>query len=383
MLEKIAQEIVDLTSEIIEFDVLITDNNGMVIGCSDLTRIGTLHQASLNVMFSKNITAHTDNLTKNMIGVKPGITIPIELDGEIIGTIGITGNPEEVLKYAMLAKKYAEIILREETINEMNMRKRYAIESLLHEISVFNPAITNEKELYINAYELGINLRMKNQIIAIDISQESHSVETSEYLLINDRITELLNNFFSEPRVFITSTTANKYTVLYKVNEKPIKYYCEQLSKLLVKQQINFKIGIGSEAQNIMELKNSINNAWKAIELGRKVDNLKHIYFIDELRLEDLISSIPIGIQTKYKKHYSSIINQKTDMTEWFRTICVWCESGFNVSKASENLNIHKNTLLYRLNRLEELYSINPRNFKEIINVYLALKMNEIENTSM
>ncbi|MGE6611568.1 sugar diacid recognition domain-containing protein [Peribacillus sp. NPDC076916] len=47
MLAKLAQEIANITSEVIGHDVLITDKDGMILGSSDKSRIGTLHQASL------------------------------------------------------------------------------------------------------------------------------------------------------------------------------------------------------------------------------------------------------------------------------------------------------------------------------------------------
>ncbi|MFJ7366478.1 sugar diacid recognition domain-containing protein [Peribacillus frigoritolerans] len=99
MLAKLAQEIADITSEVIGHDVLITDKDGIVLGSSDKSRIGTLHQASLGAIFRRKEMTHNEVVSSTLKGVKPGITTPIELSGEYVGTLGITGYP---MKYRSL-----------------------------------------------------------------------------------------------------------------------------------------------------------------------------------------------------------------------------------------------------------------------------------------
>ena len=60
MLEKLAQEIANTTSQVIGHDVLITDQHGIVLGSSDLIRIGTLHQASLGAIFRRKEMTHSE-----------------------------------------------------------------------------------------------------------------------------------------------------------------------------------------------------------------------------------------------------------------------------------------------------------------------------------
>ncbi|QOS91324.1 sugar diacid recognition domain-containing protein [Peribacillus sp. JNUCC41] len=90
MLAKLAQEIANITSEVIGHDVLITDKDGMILGSSDKSRIGTLHQASLGAIFRRKEMTHNEVVSSTLKGVNPGITIPIELSGEYVGTLGIT-----------------------------------------------------------------------------------------------------------------------------------------------------------------------------------------------------------------------------------------------------------------------------------------------------
>nr|WP_279389191.1 sugar diacid recognition domain-containing protein [Scopulibacillus darangshiensis] len=45
-----AQNIIEKTSEILEFPISMTDERGNIIGCTDPNRVGTLHQSSLDVI---------------------------------------------------------------------------------------------------------------------------------------------------------------------------------------------------------------------------------------------------------------------------------------------------------------------------------------------
>jgi len=169
MLDKLAQEIAKTTSEVIGHDVLITDQHGIVLGSSDPLRIGTLHQASLSTIFRRKEQTHNQLVSSTMKGVKAGITIPIELSGEFVGTVGITGEPNKVAKYGMLAKKYAEILLREEIINKSSLLREKALQSLVQEIANFDSIHSDEMILLTRARELGYDLKTRRIAAVIDL----------------------------------------------------------------------------------------------------------------------------------------------------------------------------------------------------------------------
>src|SRR2546429_319788 len=82
----LAQEIAGDTSSIIGFNVLITDRDGTVIGSGDRSRVGTFHEASVEVMSTLRPAAHSAAQARNLRGVRPGITLPIVLGATALGT---------------------------------------------------------------------------------------------------------------------------------------------------------------------------------------------------------------------------------------------------------------------------------------------------------
>ena len=80
-LEKLAQKIAVSIKEVIGYDVIITNKESIIIGASDISRIGTLHERSIKVINSRKPSSEIPS-GKNYIGTKPGITFPIELVGK-------------------------------------------------------------------------------------------------------------------------------------------------------------------------------------------------------------------------------------------------------------------------------------------------------------
>jgi sugar diacid utilization regulator len=88
--------------------VLITGTDGIVIGSGDTGRIGTLHEASLQVMRTLEPAWHNAEQARRLTGVRPGMTLPIILDGIAVGTVGITGSPRQVRQFGLVVQRQTD-----------------------------------------------------------------------------------------------------------------------------------------------------------------------------------------------------------------------------------------------------------------------------------
>jgi len=112
----LAQEIAGDTSAVIGLNVLITDGEGIVIGSGDSSRIGSFHEASVEVMHTKEPAEHNASQAQELRGVRPGVTLPLVMDGRAVGTVGITGTPAQVRRFGLVVKRQTEILLRESVL---------------------------------------------------------------------------------------------------------------------------------------------------------------------------------------------------------------------------------------------------------------------------
>ena len=96
-MKRYAQEIAESTAQVLGFDVVITDTEGVIVGASDTSRLGTKNLPSLEVMAKRKGIAHDKEEAKHYEANRPGIMYPLEnTAGEVVGAMAITGNPDQV-----------------------------------------------------------------------------------------------------------------------------------------------------------------------------------------------------------------------------------------------------------------------------------------------
>lgn len=111
-----ATQIVEEISKLVKQNINLMDETGHIIASRDKSRIGDFHYGAYKII-SENLEEYyidEDDLSK---GIKKGINLPLELDGGIVGVIGMTGGYEEVITSGKLLKKMTEILLMESRAN--------------------------------------------------------------------------------------------------------------------------------------------------------------------------------------------------------------------------------------------------------------------------
>ncbi|VTR43828.1 Sugar diacid regulator [Serratia fonticola] len=110
---KLAREIVARTMKIIDSNINVMDNRGRIIGSGDPERLGELHEGALLVLSQARVVAIDDAVARHLHGVRPGINLPLHVDGNIVGVIGLTGDPVQLRQYGELVCMTAEMMLEQ------------------------------------------------------------------------------------------------------------------------------------------------------------------------------------------------------------------------------------------------------------------------------
>lgn len=137
-------------------------------------------------------------------------------------------------------------------------------------------------------------------------------------------------------------------------------------SNLYVKCYISY-----CEVNNIKSIKDKANENINRINLAIKYNLSESIYDEKSLMVENIVS----GINDKIKKHIIknfSLGFSKLD-GDMVKTIDVFLKSGLNITDASKRLYIHRNTLIYRLDKIEKYTGYDLRNFNEAMFFKIAL----------
>ena len=132
-------------------------------------------------------------------------------------------------------------------------------------------------------------------------------------------------------------------------------------------------IGFGTVAEHLRSLADSYKEAQTAIDVGKVFDTEKSIINYENLGIGRLIYQLPttlcdIFLSEVFKKNTIDSLDQET-----LFTINKFFENNLNVSETSRKLFVHRNTLVYRLEKIKKLTGLDLRQFDHAIVFKVAL----------
>lgn len=351
----LAQEIVNAVKEVVDKNINFIDKNGIIIGSTDKNRLNTFHQAGYNAIRTLTNVAVEDN--DEYEGSKKGINYPIKINNNAIGAIGITGDPSEISKLGFLVTKITEVFIKEKQLNYTHELDKQRIGHVLKALIYNDIEDRHEIENILEDFNISINQRFAVVVMKIKKSHNNIEVEKIE----NDikRLFDTIGNIF---KVYIYP---NEFIAL--INEERYERLKNIYLDILGKYKGSLYGGIG-RLKNLHDTHKSYKEA--RIALKYSTNNSKILTYIDDLKLELILESL----ETEVKDQYVKKILNDLDIED-INLLEIYYNNEMSLKQTSEELYIHKNTLQYRLERINQKCGLNPRNFNDSVILYLAIKI--------
>ena len=134
--EKIARKLLKEIMDNINYEVNINIMNeyGEIIASGDEKRIGKIHLGALDVIRNAKSMEYFDYIDNDTESSKPGVNIPLFINNEIIGVVGVTGNPKEIKLIANMVKMLTEILIRREIDIDKQILKQTTLNNYIYKI---------------------------------------------------------------------------------------------------------------------------------------------------------------------------------------------------------------------------------------------------------
>src|SRR6266542_1000798 len=365
----LAQEIAGDTSDIIGFNVLITDRNGTVIGSGDRNRVGTFHEASVEVVRTMQPATHNAAQARSLRGVRPGITLPIVLGETALGTVGITGSPAQVRRFGLVVKRQTEILLRESVVLRSRLLRERAMEDLVRDIAYFDAEVV-EPEL--TAY-----------------GEPADTDQSTARLAL----LQTLRATFTPIHDVVAAMPSDRFVALHRVTSlRPADGRNDELRTLCRKavdqlgrrHGLTAAVGIGDVATTVIELHDSYQDASIALRLGARLaargDPGPKVTSIDDVRIHQLLAAVGHRPRARLAGTLTTDLRAQADWRALRQSLLAWCETGFNLVHAATALHIHRNTLVYRLNKIAQLTGWSVRDHRAALALYLACLADQLDD---
>ncbi|SCK57516.1 sugar diacid recognition domain-containing protein [Streptomyces sp. WMMB 322] len=385
---ELAQEIAGETSAIIGLNVLITDREGTVIGSGDTLRVGTVHEASRSVLETLSPRTHTAEEVRKLHGVRPGITLPIVLDGVPVGTVGLTGAPRRVRQFGRVVQRQTEILLQESVLQRYRMVRERAREDLLRDVAFFDPDSADPAVIVARAAELGVDLLVRRAAVLVVTShQDAADARPGPSGRLPSTASPLrtVRGVFNASHDVVAEMRAGRIAVLCHVSTGADWAYgledrCHSLvDELQRRHGIAAHVGFGEAGADVAALHASYTDADDAVRIGPKVISGEAVFPVRALRIEQLLTSAGHRARARFSRDQLAGMADQPAGSPLRSTLVAWHESGFNLVHAARRLHIHRNTLLYRLDKISTLTGRNVRDPAEATPLYLACLVERLD----
>ena len=387
---ELAQEIASGITAAIGFNVLITDREGRVIGSADPARVGSVHEASIPVVRKRTEAWHNPAAARRLTGVLPGITLPLTLGHEVVGTVGITGDPAVVRPFGEIVRRQTEIILRQTALMRLELRRERAMEQLVADIASFQEGVDDAEPLRTRAGELGFTVDLPRAVVVVVVDLPPTATYPESAVDTDPRQVpvRLAMEVFQAAGDLVAPVGAAAVAVLADLVPRggPDRSaeVLHDLGGALVRrieQRLGAGswVGIGAPATRLAELPRSYHEAWSALRIGRRMVPGTRVHDARDFRLWDLLMGIAPRQRHDFRRAVSGKLAGQRGWPELRRTVIALVEHGLRLTETAEALHIHRNTLLYRLKRLSATIGVDVRTPRVAVALYLACLLEEID----
>ncbi len=348
MSNRLFQGLIHQMTADIDRTIGIVDESSSIIACSDLGKIGEK---------DKNITPDTLLTPATFI-----------IDGYTYKSFGNRPRPEYVVFVSgndEIAQKYATILAvalngvkqyHDEKYDRTNFMKNVLLDNIL------------PGDIYLKSRELKFDANISKVCLLIKVSPQE---DISAY--------EIIQRLFPEKdKDFVININDNDIALVKDIKEGITQKDIENLAASIIDTlsgefYIKSVVGIGTVVTAVKDLAKSFKEAQVAIEVGKVFDSDKNIITYTNLGIARLIYQLPTTLCDMFLKEVFrdgaiEVLDQETLLT-----ILKFFENNLNVSETARKLFVHRNTLVYRLEKIKKLTGLDLREFEDAIVFKVAL----------
>lgn len=361
-----ATQIVNEISRLVKQNINLMDETGYIIASGDKSRIGSFHYGAYKII-SENLDEYYIDEDDASKGIKKGINLPLELDGEIVGVIGMTGEYEEVITSGKLLKKMTEILLMESRTNYhqlMNKRVRNAF----YEEWLINGGYKSA-DLEDRGMAIGVDINIPRRILIASIDELDNYKDSQQGQSKIAKFENDVDTFLSRNNYKMHFRNASRQIIIVDnmVTDKLAAFAKELADYIREKEGVELNIGIDGE--NNADMHDAYVQAHRAWNVA--ASEHEQIICYENMSLELLISNVPVEIKLEYlKKIFKGEYGD--DIGDVIALLKAYYDAQGSIQKAADALYIHKNTLQYRISRLKDTTGLDIRKPTESPALFIA-----------
>lgn len=369
---QIAEKIQAKVAGLVTQPLSVVDNDGVVLATND-PRV----QESLDV------------------ATKPW-TIPFSYGGKVIGHVVLANQLQGQSDIAPLIRSIAELIMHQSILIEQIPRQDERLDKFIYDL-LSNP---DADEALLAAEARLFDLDITHPRIAIVIYVDDPALSGSYRDPASDReiriaryklaMERAMSSYYTSSRKNIVAYLGqNNFCILKDLDggdvasglvpgksniAQTLENFKKSISTIygIIKDELKIPsaVGVGNYHPGISGLRQSFNEATSATTLGLQLWDKDQVYHIDDF---GVVAPLLSGVDESNIYFSRDLLDKLGQNSEIIQTLDTFFESSMSLTQTAEQLSIHRNTLVYRLDRIAETLSLDPRVFDDAVQIKLAI----------
>lgn len=356
MSNRLFQGIIHQMRDSIDRIIGVVDESGTVIACSELGKIGELRLEVRDELAYASDIVLSGGYTYKLItsGAKWEYVVFVEGEDDVAGKMA-----------SLLAVALSNIkSLYDEKYDRSSFIKNIILDNIL------------PSDIYLKSKELHFGANENRVVFLIKFSEKTDILPF-----------DMVQNIFPDKnKDYVISVGEQDIVLVKEIKPNSDVRDIEKLANTIADTLgteffVKVSIGVGTAVSNIKDLARSYKEAQVALDVGKVFDTEKNIISYENLGIGRLIYQLPttlcgMFLQEVFKNGSLESLDHETLMT-----IQAFFENNLNVSETSRKLFVHRNTLVYRLEKIRRLTGLDLREFDHAITFKVALMVKRYLST--
>ncbi len=326
----------------------VVDDSGTVVACSQLSHIGEIRPEITDEIAYTFDTVVINGFTYKSIGSHTRSEFAAFAEGDD----SVSKSLASIISVSLTTFKS----LYDEKYDKANFVKNIILDNILPgDIYIKAKELRFDNE--INRVVYLVRFHNKGEVVPFDVVQNIFpdksrdyviSISETDIVLVKELKTAAENRAIEAYANSIVDTASTEF--FYRTT-----------------------VGIGSVVTNVKELARSYKDAQIALEVGKVFDTEKNVINYENLGIARLIYQLPATLCEMFLQEVFKRGSLEALDKEMLMTIQAFFENNLNVSETSRKLFCHRNTLVYRLEKIKKLTGLDLREFDHAITFKVAL----------
>lgn len=326
----------------------------------------------------------------NPVPIRGNKALPIDVGNRKGGYIYIDEDEKTVREIGKVLKSMAELVLHQTYFAEVLTSDERRIDQIVYDF--FNTNRISNDEFVRTLASFGSDFTKAKLVLILEITDPNYFFFYEKEVIEDERerkiartkrsIRNILDSFYTHHKDnLICYLGKNSFVIFKDMGEKPDKYqeeFKKTLSSLYYALKSDLRtdltLGVGNFGSELAGIRESLSEAQMAMRYGKQVWGEGKIFHFDNF---GVVAPFFSGVTSENTVVSKKIIEILAKHPELLETLKQYFESDLSLSTTSKKLKIHRNTLVYRLERIASITDFDPRIFNDAFQLQLALLMDK------